>query len=126
MVTTEVRGVRTVEDECPEGWVVVSSYVPHSCPWDCYGNQHLREVCHVLGEAGLSSHPLRTRQTRVAPMGSGPNGRVRFGDDMLPGVYRVAVPSDQYDAAMSALSEHHKAVNNWLHNRGPMPNACRQ
>ena len=75
------------------------------------------------------THTLRvglvTRMTKTSPQGSGPYGRVRFGDNMMPGIYRVAVPNDHLEAARNAIKLHEEEVHNWLHKNGPMPDACR-
>lgn len=125
---------RTVENNvdrrkqlCPDGWVEIDTYHPTSSvtPWDYYGGKHQREYCKVLCSAGLTPLALKTNETIVRPIGTGPGGAVRFGDNMLPGVYRIAVPAGQQAAACAAIEAHKVAIREWLDNGGEMPEACR-
>jgi hypothetical protein len=97
------NGIEYNEPQVPEGYTLVDSYQPHSCPWDCYGNRHLGEVSNVMAEAGIEHVALVTHRRAVSPFPSGPNGRVRFGDDIMPGVYRLAVPSEYAENASKCL-----------------------
>lgn len=124
-VEETAHGVKTVAFLPPPGWVVVSDYTPHSCPWDCYGNDHNRVMAAVLLKAGIQSLQLRTIQTRTSPQGTGPGGMVRFGDDMLPGRYTVAVAEENKTAALQAIADHEAAIRKWLDNEGPMPAVLR-
>lgn len=99
------NGIEYRKEECPEGWVEVNTYRPHSTPWDCYGNQHILNIRKLLSEAGIDSVGLVTHERRTSPIGTGPGGRVRFGDDMMPGVYRVAVKQEKEFAARQAIAE---------------------
>jgi hypothetical protein len=124
-IITERDGCRIWEMPPPEGWVVIDTYHPHTCPWDVYGNRHVREVLLVLRDAGItemSDCPIRHSQ--LHPQGTDPGGRVRLGDDWLPGIYRVAVPPDQVAEAGEALARHREAVRRWLDGVGPMPVPC--
>ena len=118
------RGVEVREQLCPAGHVEIDRHSPHSCPWDYYGMRHQRVLCRVLTDAGLHPVPLRTFHRNLGPMGTGPKGRVRFGDDMMPGVYRIGVPESEADASAAAITDHKDAVNRWLFNGEPMPVAC--
>lgn len=123
-VRTE-HGVEIREEPTPEGWIEVDVYNPHSTPWDYYGNKHLNEYSSVLKAAGIEHQTLRTNRRILHPMGTGPKGSVRFGDDMTPGTYRVAVPADSEEAAKAAIEAHKQAIRDWLDNGAPMPDACR-
>ena len=116
-----------VEEMCPEMMVIVDTY--HPCysnpPWDYHGMKHQREYGRVLQEAGIPFVPLVTRKTLRSPIGSGPGGRVRFGDNMTPGVYKIAVQKHDAPAAEAALAAHQQAINDWLYHHKPMPPACR-
>lgn len=119
------NGIESREQLTPHGWTDVWLYTPHSCLWDYYGSKAQRERMYVLGAAGVECEPLVTSMRRTAPAGTGPGGRVRFGDDMMPGVYRVAVPNLQVTAAIVALDAHDAAIGAWLLDTGsPMPTAC--
>ena len=123
--TYVLHGVTHREEMVPHGFVVVDTYHPHTTPWDYQGNKHTGEVKRVLLDAGIESVSLVTTETNNTPHGSGPGGRVRFGDAMMPGVYRVAVPKHKAPAARVALACHQEAIDRWLHDGGEMPAACR-
>ncbi len=124
-----LHGVKITEEMPPAHYVVVDIYSPHSSvtPWDCYGIQHQKEYGNVLAAAGVQYVCLRTRETKLCPIGTGLGGSVRFGDDMLPGVYRIAVPKSQVNDAEIALSKHKAMVAAWAQDpTQPMPEACRR
>jgi hypothetical protein len=123
--TYELNGTHYVEDIVPPGWVVIDTYHPHSCPWDYYGGKHIREYLTVLEMASIPAVPLYTRKTILHPIGTGHNGYVRFGDDMRPGVFSVAVSQKDVTSAEIAICEHKEAIMAWLDNKGPMPEAIR-
>lgn len=127
-VTTSVEfGARCTDDNIPDHLQVVDEHTPSSSttPWDCYGRRHWREVALVLGAAGIAceAYEYRREGTRAmgAPGGSGPGGRVRMGDDMMPSTYIVAVLPADLDRAKAALTQHRAAVDNWLFRNGPRP-----
>lgn len=117
-------GVNVVEEMVPPMMVVVDTYHPHSTPWDCYGRNHQREYTRVLKLAGVDCVCLETHNTRINPYPSGPNGRVRFGDDMMPSTYRIAVNKYDMEKAEAAIAAHKTAVEAWLNNNAPVPEAC--
>lgn len=119
------HGVETTRTPIPHGWVEIDSYTPHSCPWDCHGLSHQREYLRVLEDAGIIGIPLVTRQSRISPQGTGPGGRVRFGDDMMPGRYHIIVPVSQEKASRAALAAHQEKIKLWLYGKDLMPEACR-
>lgn len=125
LIITEEHGVRSCEEPPPEGWEVVDVYHPHSCPWDCYGNKHVREFRNVMRQAGIESAECSIRMHRLHPQGTGPGGSVRMGDAWMPGVYRVAVPSGQVEEARAAWAAHRLQVEAWVDGNGPMPEACK-
>jgi hypothetical protein len=115
------------EDAVPEGYVEVDTY--HPCPtvtpWDYYGGKHQREISLVLRAADIPHILLRTTERLKHPVGTGPRGSVRFGDDMMPGVFRVAVPNQYESRAHGAILAHKSRVAEWLKNPSmPMPAAC--
>lgn len=122
IVTTE-NGICTREEQCPEGWTEVVIYRPNrsTTPWDYYGMSELRRFSGVLKDAGIRSKKLRTYEEAVSPHGSGPGGRVRFGDSMMPGVYRLAVNKEDEAAAVAAIAEHRAAMDQWVFHDGPKP-----
>ncbi len=125
--TTIGNNVETRHQEVPEGWTEIDVYTPCSSttPWDYYGMKHWNELSSVLRSAGIECQKLMTSRRIIHPQGSGPGGRVRFGDDMIPGTYRIAVAEIDVDRANLAISDHRAAVRDWLDNGGPMPEACR-
>jgi hypothetical protein len=118
MRTFNLYGVEHREQMVPHMWVVVDTFHPHITPWDCTGGRHQRVLQAILREADIESLALVTHKRRLSPMGSGPGGRVRFGDDMLPGVYRTAVAKRDFQAAEKALATHREAVTQWLDQQG--------
>lgn len=125
MIVSTEYGIESRETPVPEGFTVLESYTPHSCPWDCYGRNWVNETRAVLKNAGIDSVECSIKQSILHPRGSGPGGRVRVGDNMMPGIFRVAVPTESMGAAVQAMAEHQTAVKNWLYNGGKMPEACR-
>lgn len=125
MRTYRQDDVQVREQMVPSMFVVIDTYTPHSTPWDCYGNKHTREIKQVLLAAGIESVSLVTSETRIHPQGSGPQGRIRFGDNMMPGVYRVAVSKYKTQEAEVAIACHKNAIADWLDGSGDMPPACR-
>ena len=118
-----LHGCRYREEEIPDMYVVVSTYTPSSCPWDGYGRKHLSEYKKVLAE--FNPVGLHTSGTLLNPAGTGANGRVRLGDAMTPGLYRVAVPKKHFVAAIDLIAEHKKALDDWCYGATPMLVACR-
>lgn len=119
------HGVRKIEFLPPEGWEIVSTFSPVSTPWDYHGGKHNREIAAVLLEAGILSLQMHTTETINRPYGTGPGGSVRFGDDMMPGTYTVAVAKEEVAAAKAALAKHDEAIRAWLHDDQPMPEVLR-
>lgn len=119
------HSIEIVEELLPEGMVEVDTHHPCSSvtPWDAYGLKHQREYQYVLQQAGIPAIPLVTHRTNLSPRGSGPEGRVRFGDAMLPGVYRLAVAAEHEARAKELLAAHAEAVTQWAMGPGPMPAA---
>lgn len=123
MLTTTEHGVEIIQDELPIGYVVIDVYHPHSTPWDYHGNRHQREMLNVLRAATISPVCLKERHRKLYPMGSGRNGSLRFGDDMMPGVYRIAVPENEEELAIKVIAQHKQEVSDWLDGKTGMPAA---
>lgn len=121
---TDEHGNTVREHKVPDGFTVIDTYHPHSCPWDYYGMKHQRELQNVLAEVCDVALP-NINLTLGHPIGSGPGGRVRFGDNMTPGTFRLAVPADSVGKANAAIAAHKQAVDKWLWHGGEMPLACR-
>lgn len=123
--TRSEHGITITEQLPDDGYVIIDSYHPHSCPWDYYGMRHHREYNHVLSASGITAQLLREHHEINAPTGSGPNGAVRFGDNMMPGVYHIAVPAADVERANESIAAHKKAIRAWLDEGALMPEACR-
>lgn len=119
------HGIEIIYTPVPTGWVEIDSYTPHSCPWDVHGLRHQREYLKVLDAEGIIGLPLVTHHRRLSPQGTGPGGRIRFGDDMMPGVYHIIVQKSQEKDARKALEAHQGCIVRWLAHAAPMPEACR-
>jgi hypothetical protein len=126
VVTREQHGIRYVEDITPNEWVEVDVYTPCSTvtPWDYYGLMHTRPLQRVLDKVGIENLLLETRKTIIHPSGSGPKGMVRFGDNMMPHTYRIAVPMRDTYGAIQAIEAHKRAVSEWLDGKREMPEEC--
>jgi len=120
--TTTENGIKKTETIPPKGFVIVDEYHPCSTvtPWDYYGNKHITEMKLVLEHAGIKSVACNVHEENMHPHGSGPGGRVRFGDAMMPGIYRTAVRKENVEAAKKAIEEHKKQAERWLKG-GPLP-----
>lgn len=81
----------------------------------------MREITLALKNAGIESEHYPIHRKLIAPLGSGPGGRVRFGDDMMPSVYRICVESKNVAAAKAAIEDFEKRVQEWLYSNGPVP-----
>lgn len=101
----------------PGGWRVVDSYTPcHTVtPYDYYGLKHQREIVGVLNAAGIECKTLEQKRRRLNPIGTGPGGRVRFGDDMVPSTYEVCVKKKHVTEARRVI-EHHQARSRRFYN----------
>ena len=124
----EEHCVRYVDDDLPEGHVVIDEYTPcHTVtPWDYYGMCHQREYSKVLKAANITCVLLENRRTNLHPMGTGPGGRVRMGDNMMPSTYKIAIKIEDQNAAVVALAAHKAAIAEWLKGPigAPLPAAC--
>lgn len=119
-------GIKIWEQLVPDGWVEVDSFNPSGLnPWDVYGTKHQHELRNVMNAAGVPCLSLFTRHTNIGARGTGPGGSKRFGDDMMPGLYRTAVPIGFEAQFTAARAAHDAAVYVWLHEGGKMPEACR-
>jgi hypothetical protein len=119
--------VQYTEEIVPEGMVLVDEFHPcmSTCPWDYYGRKHQLELMAALSEQGIPSVALRTNELKLSPTGTGPGGAVRFGDAMLPGIYRIAVASRDHARAVVAIATHKQEVEDWLDGKCELPTACR-
>lgn len=107
-------------------YIRIKEYTPHSCPWDYYGMLWTMEMGKVMRNADIPHELCETSNEHLCPQGTGPGGRVRFGDSMMPSHYILWVPKHREVDAEKALEAHRLAVENWIHNNGPMPEACKR
>lgn len=115
------NGVAIREEMIPPMWVVVDTYEPDITPWDYYGNKQGREWSKVLTTGGITCVILTTQRKLIVSHPSGPGKTTRFGDNMLPGIYRVAVRKHSVRGARKLLDYHKMEVDEWLHHDAPMP-----
>ena len=123
--TYVLDGVETREEMCPDKYFSIRIYHPGSTPWDYQCSKKASEWQKVMAAAEIPCVICTTKQKRTSPQGSGPGGRVRFGDDMMPGNISLCIPKRFHEAADNALSEHARAVNSWLYDEAEMPAALR-
>lgn len=110
------HGVEIREDLTPEGMVDVLVFDPRDLggSWDIKGREEQRVIARVLKDAGIASIALTTGRRNAAALGTGRGGMVRFGDDMMPGIYRVAVARAEQAAALEAIAAFRGRVKAWL------------
>lgn len=120
------HGVEYRHEELDEGMVEIDVYQRHHTLVPDDGRQRVNELRHVLNAAGIKSKHFVTGRRLTAPLGSGPGGRVRFGDDMMHAIWRTAVSEKDVVRAQAAIAAHNEAVRKWLHEGAAMPEACRQ
>jgi hypothetical protein len=125
MTVVREHGVETMTEPVKAGWVEFDTYWPHASPWDYYARKHQWEIRNVLAAVGVDCYFRHTNQRILHPVGTGPRGRIRFGDDMMPGVYHVDVKVGDVEKAKAAMTVHEEAVQRWLERKAPMPEACR-
>ena len=120
------RGIEYREDEPSEGFVLCWERYP-TINEESFACREATEIGHVLmlWKRGIQYENRPIRRKKIYPSGSGPGGRVRFGDDMLPTIQRIFVPEGKLSEAILAIEEHDNAVKQWLHNGAPMPAVCR-
>jgi hypothetical protein len=124
--TYVLNGVTIREEVCPSMMAIVDTFTPcpSNPPYDVQGWRHVREIKKVLMEVGIESLALVESHTRNNPQGSGPGGAVRFGDSMMPSIYRVVVGKHLAEKAECAIAEHKRQIDLWIEG-GELPLACR-
>lgn len=120
------NGIEYHHEETPPTMTVVDTYEQHHTIAPDQGGSRALELQQVLEEVGVVGLILVTHRRCLTRSGSGPGGRVRFGDDMLHSIFRIAVPTMDVARAQQALADHAAAITRWLHESGPMPEACRR
>jgi hypothetical protein len=101
------RGVSSQPIEIPEGFRVLTIATCSSSitPYDVWASRNARTIGDPLKEAGLDVRYVTQRRKRTTPTGSGPGGRVRFGDDMLPPNIHVIVPVAEFNRAAALMTQ---------------------
>ena len=107
----------------PEGYSLAWESYP-DINGENFAKGETTELRRVLFAADIVSVSCPIRRENASPMGSGPGGRIRFGDSMMPSTHRIFVPADSLVAAKAAIDEHKAAIKLWLDNKAPMPVAC--
>lgn len=118
------RGIEYREDEPSEGFVLCWERHP-TINEDNFAYREATEIGYVLWEKGIQYENRPIRRKNMCPSGSGPGGRIRFGDDMMATIQRIFVRSEDLSQALLAIQEHDNAVKQWLHHGAPMPQVCR-
>jgi len=131
IITSEVSGIEHSIQLPPIGYIAVAVYSPHSTPWDYYGMKQCHEweaimkASYLNNEAPIPCITLEKKARRISPHGSGPGGRVRFGDDMMPSLYSLVVPAEFVTLAKLKIECHKLDVEEWLDGASPMPAVTR-
>jgi hypothetical protein len=105
--------------------VKIADYSPRSTPWDYYGMKQVQKWEAIMEEAKIETVSRTINRRLLSPYPSGPNGTLRFGDDMMPGTYELWIKREDWDAAESALELHQKRVKAWLDGKTSMPKNCK-
>lgn len=86
--------------------ITVYSYTPCSSivPYDYHGRLGAMNIQEKLSAVGIESTVQEEKQRLENPIGSGPGGRVRVGDEMLPSIYHIQVDKKYEKKAKSILS----------------------
>jgi hypothetical protein len=120
------RSIEYREDEPSKGFVLCWERHP-TINEDAFACREATEISRVLMLWGrgiqYENRPIRMRNT--SPTGSGPGGRIRFGDDKMPTIQRIFVLAEKLSEAILAIEEHKKAVKQWLHHGAQMPEVCK-
>jgi hypothetical protein len=127
------RGIKHREEIAPDGWIAIEIYSQHSMvPWDYHSRRHFKPLLHVLNKAGIATFLCEHSQEGTRLIGSsggtGPEGRVRSGDNMIPSIYTLYVRDESKEVALLTIKTHQEEVSTWLASYGkpdaiPMPEA---
>lgn len=87
--------------------ITVYSHTPNqsTCPWYVYANIAIERIKATLASVGIVCSVVEQRNKIDNPIGTGPGGRVRFGDDMLPSTYHIQV-DEKYEKKAKAILVH--------------------
>ena len=107
----------------PEGYSLVWESYP-DINGENFAESETAELRRILSSANVVSVSCPIKRENAFPMGSGPGGRIRFGDSMMPSIHRIFVPADSLAAAKTAIDGHKAAIKLWLDGKAPMPVAC--
>lgn len=125
-------GVKHCKEIAPEGWVAIEEHEPSYSvvPWDYHGRKHFEPLLYILKKIGIETILAEHSRERTWAIGTGPNGRPRSGDYMMPGIYTLYVRNGSEEKALSVIKTHREEVSNWLASYGkpnemPMPEALR-
>lgn len=73
-----------------------------TCPYDHYARMIATDARKCFARAGIPATVHLCHRSIVHPIGSGPDGAVRFGDDMLPPDVQAVVASEDVARAADA------------------------
>ena len=79
-------------------------------PWEHYARIHLESVTHVLDSVGIGFSITEQKNISSSPIGTGVNGRIRLGDDMLPSTYHIQVNPSDAERAIHLLAYRHNSL----------------
>ena len=86
--------------------ITVYSFTPCSSivPYDYHGAMGAKDIQDNLSAVGIESTVQEEKRRIENPIGTGPGGRVRVGDEMLPSLYHIQVDKKHEKKAKSILS----------------------
>lgn len=90
----------------------VYSHTPLSSitPWDYYARIHMESVTNTLDSVGIKFSIIEQKNTDSNPIGTGPNAKIRLGDDMLPSTYHIRVNPSDAERAIHLLAYRHNSL----------------
>ena len=119
MKTTTENNVETRETELKDGYKIAAVFHPQSVPWDVEKTKQGAEWSTLMHVNDIPFQIIRVEQKNLTPRGSGSGGRVRFGDSMMPGKIKLAVPVEVLGKAEAVLSMYRKQITEWVSHDSP-------
>lgn len=108
MTTTTKYGIATTRPDLAPGQAFL--YIGTPChtitPYDRYARLMADDASRALRRAGIPAEVTINFQRLLSPTRSGPEGAIRFGDDMTPPEVAAIVATEDLDRARDAWETH--------------------
>lgn len=97
----------TAPELAPDEVLVVYGTPCHTtCPYDAYERIMAEQAEEAFADARMDVEIVVLHNRAAAALPTGPGGRRRFGDDMMPGTVAAIVKAHQKEAAQKAVEDH--------------------